>query len=96
MNSPLHIRHVQVFPLAIPMRFRFEHAASARDTSDSIVVQLAAGAPYAHYVGYGETLARPYVTGESPSSVIEDAARIFAQLLAHFHPTTFPDALEFI
>ncbi|MCH8804900.1 MAG: hypothetical protein IH986_02290 [Planctomycetes bacterium] len=96
MNSPLHIRHVQVFPLAIPMRFQFEHAAAARDTSDSIVVQLAAGAPYAHYVGYGETLARPYVTGESPSSVIEDAARIFAPLLAHFHPTTFADALEFI
>lgn len=96
MSAPLRIRQVQVFPLAVPLRFRFEHAAAARDTSDPVVVRLSAGAPYAHYIGYGETLARPYVTGETAESVVDDITTFFTPLLADFNPTSFVEALEFI
>jgi len=86
---------VQVFPLAIPMRLRFEHAAAAREVADPVVVQLTAEAPHARYVGYGETLARRYVTGETAETVQDDIAELFAPLLLEFRPTSFAEAVEF-
>ncbi len=96
MTAPLRIRQVQIFRLAIPLRFRFEHAAAARDTTDPVVVRLAAEAPYPQHVGHGETLARQYVTGESAESVVEDVAEFFGPHLLEFRPTSFAEALEFI
>ncbi len=96
MNAPLPLRTLRLYRLSIPMRLRFEHAAAARDVSDTMVFELAGGSPYAHYVGYGETLARPYVTGETLESVTEDTVNIFAPRLARFRPTSFVEALEFI
>jgi muconate cycloisomerase len=96
MNEPLHIRSLRMHRLAIPMRVRFEHAAAVRDTADPVVVELAGGAPYAHLVGWGETLARPYVTGETPESVLDDIANVLAPRLAAFQPATFAQALELI
>ena len=96
MNVPLHIRTLRVHRLAIPMRIRFEHALATRDTADPVIVELNAGAPFAHQVGYGETLARPYVTGETPDSVLEDITNLFTPRLAEFRPETFVAALEFI
>ncbi|MGD8450487.1 MAG: enolase C-terminal domain-like protein [Phycisphaerae bacterium] len=94
--TPLRIRSVKIHQLAIPLRLRFEHAAATRDTADPIIVQLGAGSPYAHVAGFGETLARTYVTGESVASVVEDITHVFAPRLAAFTATSFPEALEFI
>lgn len=96
MNVALRIRRVQVFPLAIPMRFRFEHAAAGRDVADPVVLQLEATAPFADCVGYGETLARRYVTGETTATVVADIAGVFAERLLDFRPSTFTEALEFL
>lgn len=96
MSAPLRIRQAQIYRLAIPLRFRFEHAAAARETADPVVVRLSAGAPYAQFAGHGETLARPYVTGETAASVVEDIANLFGPRLEEFKPTTFAEALEFI
>jgi len=95
MNTPLRIRRVQVFPLAIPLRFRFEHAAAARDTTDPVVLQLTAEAPYAQHVGHGETLARRYVTGETAETVVDDLTEMFVPYLLEFRPTSFAEAAEF-
>ena len=94
--TPLRIRSLKIFQLAIPLRLRFEHAAATRDTADPVVVQLSPASPFAHQTGYGETLARAYVTGESVSSVIEDIQDLFAPRLATFCPENFTEALEFI
>ena len=95
MNAPLRIRRVQVFPLAIPMRLRFEHAAATRAVADPVVVQLTAEAPYTEHVGYGETLARRYVTGETAETVTDDIAELFAPHLLEFRPTSFAEAVRF-
>lgn len=92
----LRIREAQVYPLAIPMRLRFQHALAARNVADPIVLRLSAEAPYSDVNGYGETLARAYVTGESVESVIDDVGQLFIPQLLDFHPTSFPEALEFI
>jgi L-alanine-DL-glutamate epimerase-like enolase superfamily enzyme len=94
--TSLHIRNVRIFRLAIPLRFRFEHAAAVREVADPVIVQLSAAAPYAHHVGYGETLARTYVTGESAGSVVQDVADLFMPRLAAFAPQSFAEALESI
>jgi len=96
MTQPLRIRQVQVYPLAIPMRFRFEHAAAARTTADPVIVRLVAEVPYAGHAGCGETLARRYVTGETQDSVVEDVCHVLTPRLLDFRPGSFAEALEFI
>jgi len=94
MNDPLRIRELQVYRLNVPLRLRFEHAAATRDVADPIIVAASASAPYAHEVGYGETLARAYVTGETAESVVEDIGACFLPLLGDFRAATFVAALE--
>lgn len=67
-SKPLRL---EVYRTAIPMR-GFEHAAASRNVAESIVTRLefADG-----LVGYGQTLPRPYVTGETIDSVIADISK---------------------
>lgn len=77
--------------MAIPFRVGVQHAASDRTVADPIIVEveLTDGT-----CGFGETLARPHITGETAESVIEAVGRVFAPALLGFHPESFPDALE--
>jgi L-Ala-D/L-Glu epimerase len=63
---------MDIYQTSIPMR-GFKHAAAERATAEAIVVGV-------HFddgtVGWGETLPRPYVTGESMESVIEDLQKV--------------------
>ena len=43
MSVALRIRRIQVFPLTIPMRFRFEHAAAGREIADPVVLRVEGG-----------------------------------------------------
>lgn len=94
-NEPLRIRELRVTPLAIPMRFAFEHAAATRQVADPVVVQLIAAAPYAEHSGFGETLARLYVTGESITTVLRDIETL-AAALERFAPTSFTEAIAWL
>jgi muconate cycloisomerase len=82
---------IRAWSLAIPLRQKFAHAARERRCADPIVVQieLADGT-----CGYGETLPRDYVTGESRESVLEAIRSPFLDELLTYRPTSFPDALE--
>jgi len=59
---------MDIYRTALPMR-DFEHAAASRDMAEAVVVrvQFADGAE-----GWGETLPREYVTGETLESVVAD------------------------
>ena len=61
-------RQLDIFRTSIPMR-SFEHAAARREKSDAIVVRLEYDDGH---VGWGETLPRKYVTGETLDRVPED------------------------
>ncbi|MFW6062489.1 MAG: mandelate racemase/muconate lactonizing enzyme family protein [Planctomycetota bacterium] len=59
---------LEIFRTAIPMR-SFEHAAARRAVAEAIVVRLCLTDGRC---GWGETLPRHYVTGETLESVVED------------------------
>ncbi len=84
---------VIIYPLAIPMRRKFAHASAERTVADPVVVAVELAS---HVTGYGETLARPYVTGETAESVVETLREVMIPLLLSFKPSSFPDALEAI
>lgn len=63
---------LRLYPLAIPLRKPFEHAAKTREVADPIVVEAELGDGT---LGHGETLARPYVTGETPKACCRRSAR---------------------
>jgi L-alanine-DL-glutamate epimerase-like enolase superfamily enzyme len=94
--TPLRLSDVRAYRLNIPMRVKFEHAAATRSVADPIVVEVTAHAPYAHISGFGETLARGYVTGESADTVLQDLRAVFSPRLYEFSPASFAEALEFI
>lgn len=64
-DEAVKIKHVDVYQTAIPFRTTFKHSQSVRRHSESIFVrcELADGT-----VGYGESLPRDYVTGETWNS----------------------------
>jgi len=69
-NAPAgdSIRRFEVMSVDLPFRLTFKHAAAERTMSSSVFVRCitASGA-----VGYGESLPRKYVTGESQKSTHE-------------------------
>ncbi|MCG8367740.1 MAG: enolase [Pseudanabaenales cyanobacterium] len=68
MSTPVRIVEATLFALRIPFVEAFAHSIQSRTYSDSIVVRLRAdnGA-----VGYGEAVARPYVTGETVETCLQ-------------------------
>jgi len=61
-----------VYRTAIPMR-GFEHAAAQRDVAEAVVVRVGFSD---RTVGWGETLPREYVTGETIDSVVRDIQEV--------------------
>lgn len=61
------IQTLDLLPLAIPFTQVFQHAKSARESSNAVVVRLQ-GSDGTR--GYGEALPRPYVTGEDVASML--------------------------
>jgi len=59
---------MDIYRTALPMR-RFEHAGASREMSQAVICRM----KYADgLVGWGETLPREYVTGETLETVVDD------------------------
>lgn len=91
MSRALPVSRITLWPLEIPMRVRFRHAAGERAVAEPLVVaiELADGT-----IGYGETHPRPYVSGETIESAIEAVRGIMAPHLVAFHPASLAEAFE--
>jgi len=82
---------IEIWPLAIPLRRPFEHAACRRSVAEPLVVQveLANGV-----VGFGEALPRPYVTGETAATVEAAIKSVLLDALVPARPKSMAEALE--
>lgn len=60
---------IRIWRVELPFRFAFSHNLAVRDRAETLIVQLwtAAG-----FIGHGQALPRPYLTGESVESVLAD------------------------
>lgn len=68
-----------------------EHAQARRTTADPVVVKVEA---LDGCTGYGETLARPYVTGEDQATVIRDGQSFLMDAVMGLRASSFAEALE--
>lgn len=64
----MRIDAVELHHLEIPFKSAFQHATKARSRSETVIVALRSEGGE---VGFGEILPRPYLTGETISSVLE-------------------------
>ena len=69
----MKIRAAEIFSLHLPFKVSFRHAGKVRRYSDSIVVKLT---DTDGTVGFGEGVARPYVTGETVPMCLEYMQRV--------------------
>src|SRR5205809_2381286 len=76
----MRVDRVTIFCLRIPFVESFRHSTSARSFSDSIVVRARAEDGT---VGYGEGLARSYVTGETVESMVSHIVNRLWPAVAH-------------
>ncbi len=88
-----HIKRITIYQVSIPFRFSFSHSSAERRVSDNIVLQIELGNGI---VGFGETIARDYVTGESPEVVIKSIQEVFLPIIMSFRPTGFGEVLELL
>jgi L-alanine-DL-glutamate epimerase-like enolase superfamily enzyme len=69
----MRIKSCTIYALAIPFVEAFAHSAKSRRSSDSIVVRLEASDGG---VGYGEGVARSFVTGETVESSLDHISEV--------------------
>ncbi len=86
------LAQLDIYKTAIPMR-SFEHAAASRSLAEAVVVKLTLSDGR---VGWGETLPRQYVTGESTESVITDLSETIWPAIRDipFTPAHFAQAMQ--
>ena len=75
------IESITIYKLGIPFHQTFRHSTQSREESDAVIVRVKDSDGQ---IGYGEALPRPYVTGETTTSMINHvcerlAPRIFSQ-----------------
>ena len=63
----MRFRNATIYGLRIPFVEGFTHGTKSRHASDALVVRLTTDEGVS---GYGEGVARPYVTGETVDSVV--------------------------
>jgi len=83
-----HIMHVD-----LPLRKKFKHTLTLRSQSDSIFLKLILEDGT---VGYGESLPRKYVTGETPQSVMQDLKNVVERRVLGYEPRDYKEISSFI
>jgi len=76
-SEPLYIETVESFPAGFGFRMGISHGLATRSRSISVVTRIVSSGGIA---GYGESVPREYVTGETPHSVLETCAALSTEL----------------
>src|SRR5688572_30324526 len=82
-----------VHAVELPFRLKFEHAAASRGSSESLFVELTLEDGT---VGWGESLPRPYVTGETRDGACEMLASAILPRLLGQSPKSFEEIVGFL
>ena len=88
---PAQLVCLEVLSISIPFRSRFSHATARRDASENLIVvaTLSDGT-----TGYGESIARTYVSGETVDSAAQSVKSVLTPKLTGLAPASFADLLN--
>ncbi len=88
---PARLVTLEILSISIPFRSPFRHATAQRDVCENLIViaSLSDGT-----IGYGEAIARTYVSGETLESAAKTIESLFAPRLANLAPASFADLLN--
>jgi L-Ala-D/L-Glu epimerase len=93
-NCKMKITSLRVGTVRLPFRFSFKHSLAARDYSLNTIVQATIQSDGGQsFVGWGESVARDYVTGETAESAI---ASLKSRLAPQFVGREFSSAAQLI
>jgi len=81
----------EIWEVDLPFKQKFKHALHERSDSDSIILRLEADTGE---VGWGESLPRDYVTGETRTSVVPVIQDDFLPLLMGRHVASWEEAMD--
>jgi len=87
------IREAEILHADIPFKRKFKHAITARSVSNSVFLKLTLEDGT---VGYGESLPREYVTGETTKSVVDNLKTIVPNRLLGYGIEDYIAAPSFI
>jgi muconate cycloisomerase len=88
----IKVSRIDIFSADIPFKTSFKHASRKRESSESVFVRLEAKGGEA---GFGESLPRPYVTGEDQKGVTARLKEILPALLLGKTFRSFEETVEF-
>lgn len=87
------IQQVAVYRVRIPLRRAVVHAAARHTAAESVIVRIEL---HSGQIGFGETVARSYVTGETTETVETEIGETFVPVLLSFSAGSFSEALTAI
>ncbi len=77
----MKVERVDVQIIRLPFRFAFTHSLAARDFSLNVIVRAQIGDGASSFVGWGESVPRDYVTGETAESAASFVEKMYAPAL---------------
>lgn len=83
----------EIFALDLPFRQKFKHAAKERSSSESLMLRCVTSS---RTDGFGETLPRPYVTGESLQDTCDFLKKSVLPRLLGLRFSNLPEVISFL
>ena len=90
-EGPLKTVRCEVLEVELPFRLKFKHSLHERSTSSSVLVRVTADTGE---VGWGESLPRDYVTGETIQSVVQTIENHLWPLIQEVRVASWEEGLE--
>ncbi len=87
------IREIQILHVDLPLKRKFRHAITSRALSGSIFLKVILDDGT---IGYGESLPRKYVTGETTQSVTNALKDLLKEKVIGYRPGDYKELLAFI
>jgi muconate cycloisomerase len=89
----MRIVQLDIHRIRIPFKRKYIHAEAGREEADNIIVQIRSDDSA---TGIGETIPRTYLTGETPSSVMEALCDTFAPRILGTQFSSFESVSNFL
>lgn len=93
-GAGMKISTIDVKVVRLPFRFAFKHSLASRDQSLNVIVAVTVSAEGREVTGYGESIPRDYVTGETVDSAVDAIRTRYAPRFINRHFQSLEQAAD--